>query len=51
MKRHNAIARDLRTPKYRPRIVRSRKLYSRKRDRKTYGPAMDQLADKLGDDA
>lgn len=30
MKRRNAIARDLRTPKYRPRVVRSRKTYSRK---------------------
>ena len=27
---HNSIARDLRTPKYRKRIVRSRKVYSRK---------------------
>lgn len=31
MKGHrNEIARDLRTPKYRPRIVKSGKLYSRK---------------------
>jgi mRNA-degrading endonuclease toxin of MazEF toxin-antitoxin module len=32
MKRRNAIARDLRSPsgKYRPRVVRSRKVYTRK---------------------
>jgi hypothetical protein len=29
-KHRNAIARDLRTRKYRPRVVRNRKLYSRK---------------------
>ena len=26
----NPIARDLRTPKYRPRIVKSKRIYSRK---------------------
>jgi hypothetical protein len=26
----NAVARDLRTPKYRMRVVRNRKIYSRK---------------------
>jgi hypothetical protein len=26
----NAVARDLRTPKYRLRVIRSRKVYSRK---------------------
>lgn len=29
--KHNPIARDLRTPKYRKRIVRSRVKYDRKR--------------------
>lgn len=30
MSRRSPIARDLRTPKYRPRIVKSKKTYSRK---------------------
>jgi stalled ribosome alternative rescue factor ArfA len=29
-KRHNAVAADLRTAKYRPRVVKSKRLYSRK---------------------
>ena len=29
----NAIARDLRKPKYRARVVKSRKIYNRKRER------------------
>ena len=31
MKKRNEIARDLRTPKYRKRIVVSKKVYNRKR--------------------
>lgn len=30
MRKHNHIAKDLRTPKYRKRVVRSRKAYTRK---------------------
>jgi hypothetical protein len=30
-KRRSALAHDLRSPKYRKRVVRSKKLYSRKR--------------------
>jgi stalled ribosome alternative rescue factor ArfA len=29
-KRRNTVAADLRTPKYRPRVVKSKKVYSRK---------------------
>ncbi len=32
-RRANAIARDLRKPKYRARVVKSRKIYNRKRER------------------
>ena len=31
MSKRNPIAQDLRTPKYRPRIVKSKRVYSRKR--------------------
>jgi hypothetical protein len=30
LKRRSVVARDLRTPKYRPRVVRSKKSYTRK---------------------
>ena len=30
MKKRSAVARDLRTPKYRLRVVRSKRLYTRK---------------------
>ncbi len=30
----NVIAKDLRTPKYKPRVVKSKKIYNRKRDGK-----------------
>lgn len=31
MRRRSQITRDLRSPKYRPRVVRSRKLYTRRK--------------------
>ena len=31
MSKRNPIAQDLRTPKYRPRIVKSKRIYNRKR--------------------
>jgi hypothetical protein len=37
MKHRNAIARDLRTPKYRPRVIRNQKIYSRKRQKEVEG--------------
>jgi hypothetical protein len=30
MKKRNPLAKELRTPKYRPRVVRDRKTYTRK---------------------
>lgn len=35
MKPRNLIAKDLRTPKYRMRIVQSDKIYSRKKEKQT----------------
>lgn len=36
-KRRNIIARDLRTPKYRPQVVKSKRLYTRKQKHKNKG--------------
>jgi hypothetical protein len=40
-KRRSAVARDLRSPKYRKRVIRSKKVYSRKRDSRKFAPPPD----------